>query len=131
MYSIAVDATFSAVHRVQLPNRAVEPLHGHDWGVRAWFAQPELGESGMVVDFSAARATLEGILADLQAKNLNEIDPLSRQNPTAEVLAKYLFERIRAAGVTSVCRVEVKEAPGCLAAYEAPSSAAGAARGPD
>ena len=77
----------------------------------------------MVADFSAARATLEGILADLQAKNLNEIDALARQNPTAEVLAKYLFERIRAAGMNSVYRVEVTEAPGCLAAYETPSSA--------
>ena len=123
MYSIAVEATFSAVHRVKLCDRAVEPLHGHDWGVRVWFSQPELGDSGMVVDFSAARTTLEGILADLQAKNLNEIDALARHNPTAEVLAKYLFERIRAAGMNSVYRVEVTEAPGCLAAYEAPSSA--------
>jgi 6-pyruvoyl-tetrahydropterin synthase len=86
----------------------------------------------MVADFSAARAMLKGILADLQNKNLNEIDALAGQNPTAEVLAKYLFERIRAAGMKGVYRVEVTEAPGCLAAYEAPFSADGAeTRGSD
>lgn len=120
MYSIAVDATFSAAHRVRLPDGTLEPPHAHDWGVRVWFGGPGLDESGMVIDFQEARTALDAVLADLQHKNLNELDPLAALNPTAEVLARYVFERIRASGLPMIRRVEVTEAPGCVAAYEYP-----------
>ena len=118
MYSITVEATFPAVHRVRLPDGTLESPHAHDWGVRCWFSRPELDEYGMVMDFLEAQTALEAVVADLRHENLNEFDPIADLDPTAEVLARYVFDRIRASGRSLIRRVEVTEAPGCMASYE-------------
>jgi 6-pyruvoyltetrahydropterin/6-carboxytetrahydropterin synthase len=119
MYTAIVTATFSATHRVALPDGTLEPTHGHDWTVRAHFSRAALNERGMVVDFCAAESALQAIAAELHHRNLNDLSALEAALPTAEVLAKYLFDRLRQAGFPELCRVEVTEAPGCLAAYDA------------
>ena len=41
MYTVSVEARFSAVHRVSLPDGGIERAHGHDWLVRVHFAADE------------------------------------------------------------------------------------------
>ncbi len=118
MYMIVVEARFSAVHRVGLPDGTLESPHTHDWGVRACFARDKLDESGMVVDFHEAREGLASVLAQLHQADLNKLESLSGLNPTAEVVAGHVFERLRALGLSAVRRVEVTEAPGCTAIFE-------------
>ena len=120
MYSIAVEATFSASHQVRLPDGTRESLHAHDWVVRAWFSCPTLDGCDMVVDFHEAQVALRAVVSDFQHKNLNEIGAIAALNPTAEVLARHIYDRIRVAGLSGILRVEVTEAPGCVAAYECP-----------
>lgn len=117
MYSVMVELGFSALHRVALRDGTLEPLHGHDWIVRAWFERAALDDRGMVLDFHEARETLRSILADLHHGNLNDLPVLHDSPPTAEAVARYIFERLSAHGLGSVRRVEVTEAPGCVAAY--------------
>lgn len=119
MYSVSVETSFCATHRVRLPDGTVEPSHGHDWRVRAFFASAELDNHGMVVDFDAARETLCAVAATLHHADLNTSGAFQDRNPTAEVVARYLFEQVRERGFPQVCRVEVTEAPGCVAMFEA------------
>ncbi len=119
MYSVCVEATFSAVHRLRLPNGTLEPQHGHNWLVRAHFVRPELDENGMVIDFARARLGLESVVAGLNRVDLNRHEGLVGRNPTAEHVAGYVFERMVELGLSTIRRIEVTEAPGYIAGYEA------------
>jgi 6-pyruvoyltetrahydropterin/6-carboxytetrahydropterin synthase len=103
---------------VRLHDGTLETPHDHDWKVRAQFARRELDEMGMVFDFSTAQDALNAILTRLHGTDLNTNAHLDGLNPTAEVVAKYIFECLAGRGLNSVFRVEVTEAPGCVAAFE-------------
>jgi len=117
MYTVSVETTFSATHRVALPTGALEPLHGHDWRVRAIFSSDSLDDHGMVVDFCEARSTLEQVVADFHHADLNSLACFENRGPTAEVVARAIYDRLRERGFKALREVEVAEAPGCLAAY--------------
>lgn len=120
MYSVTIEGSFSAVHRVPMASGELEPMHGHDWLVRASFCSRELDASGMVVDFLSARDALSSILERLHHRDLNEVSALREFGayPTAEVVARFVFEGLAGAKLGAVARVEVTEAPGCVGAYE-------------
>ncbi len=118
MYSTIVEATFPAVHRIRRSDGTREQPHEHDWLVRAHFTRANLDDSGMVVDFDIAQSALEDVVADLRYADLCEHAPFAGLNPTAENVARYIFDRIRATGLASISRVDVTEAAGCTAAYE-------------
>lgn len=118
MYSITVEATFSAIHSLRLADGRVEPPHGHDWRVRAFFRSAGLDDWGMVVDFDAASARLGEIVQRLHHRDLSTEQPFAGRNPTAEVVARYVFDQLHEVGLRQVWRVEVTEAPGCTAAFE-------------
>ncbi len=118
MYTTVVDAGFSAVHRVPLADGTLEPRHGHDWTVRVHVSRPELDARGMVVDFCQVRSVLEAILTGLHHTDLNEHVAFSGRPPTAEWVARFVFDRLGGEAVSGVSRVEVLEAPGCMAVYE-------------
>ncbi len=117
MYSVIVEAGFCAIHRVRLPDGSFEPPHGHDWRVRAEFRSEKLDEGDMVVDFVAVRAALDEILARMHHTDLNALAPFQERLPTAEVVAEYVHRQLRQVGFGLVHRVEVTEAPGCVAVY--------------
>ncbi len=118
MYTISVEAGFSAQHHLRFRDGALERPHKHEWAVRAHFAHPALDEVGMVLDFSRVREALESVVARLRGTDLNKHADLEGQNPTAEFVAKYIFERLAGCGFSSIVRVEVTEAPGCVAIFE-------------
>ena len=103
---------------MRLHDGTLEVPHEHDWKVRAWFARRKLDEAGMVVDFSTVQDALDAILAGLHATDLNTHESFHGLNPTAEIVAKYIFESLAGRGMNSILRVEVTEAPGCVAAFE-------------
>lgn len=120
MYSVIVQSSFSAVHRLQLSDGTWEPVHGHDWGVKVHFCRPELDQFGMVVDFHLVEQHLESVLAPLEHADLNRLDVFLDRNPTAEVVARHVFDELQSRSIGTVSRVEITEAPGCVAVYEAP-----------
>lgn len=122
MYAIMVEAGFSAMHRVRLGDGRWEPVHGHDWRVMARFSAAKLDERGMVVDFCEAQSTLRAAVDRLNHTDLNEMPDFAETGATAERVARYLFDRLCEAGLPGLRRVEVVEAPGCTASFEADSA---------
>lgn len=118
MYTAIVEATFHASHRVKLPDGSLEPLHGHDWVVRAHFRTPDLDDKDMVVDFCTVQQALADVTAPLSGRNLNELPDFRGRTPTAELVARLVFDRLEGWGLRTLHRVEVTEAHGCVAAYE-------------
>jgi len=118
VFTIVVEAEFSAAHRVRYLDGTVEEPHGHTWRVRAFFSRSHLDDAGMVIDFGVAQTALCSAVNELDNIDLNTHPTLRGENPTAEVVAKHLFDRVFAAGVFTLRRVEVTEAPGCVAIFE-------------
>jgi 6-pyruvoyltetrahydropterin/6-carboxytetrahydropterin synthase len=117
MFTITVESTFSATHHLRLPGGEIEPIHGHDWKVMATFGREGLDDAGMVVDFHQAQAVLQGVVDELHLTDLHACPGLAGLNPTAEVLAKYVHDRLAGAGFASIRSVSVTEAPGCAATF--------------
>jgi len=119
MFTIAVEGSFSAVHRLVLADGSSEPLHGHDWRVVVRLETAELDKVGMVADFADVRRGLEEITAALNYSDLNQHEWFRGCNPTAEHVARVIFDRM--AGHPEwgklVTSVELAEAPGCVAGY--------------
>lgn len=119
MFRVSIQSRFSATHRLRLPNGELEPLHGHDWRVEAHFAREKLDDLGMVIDFELATRHLQEVLEDLNYRDLNAHPSFARVNPTAENVARHIYETVRTRGLAGIERVSVTEAPGCVATYTA------------
>lgn len=119
MYEVRVQARFQAEHRLTNRGGQQEPAHTHDWIVEAVFRGPGLDEMGVLIDFTAAEKALRRVVDPLGDTNLNEAPFLSGANPSAERLARHLFDVLGAQlGPTApLAAVYVHEAPGCNAGY--------------
>lgn len=115
MYTVKVDAAFEAAHRVDGYPGKCNRLHGHSWIVQAQVSGTELDELGMLVDFKVVKAVLNDILDMLDHRYLNELEHFSKQNPTAENLARFVFEELEKhealQGEAKLKSVEVWESP--------------------
>lgn len=118
MFGIIVETSFSATHQLHGADGTREPRHGHDWRVRACFASPTLTPEDVVLDFHEAQRAVRAAVEAWQYAHLNDRPEFAGRNPSAEVVAAMIFQRIRAAGIPGLRRVEVTEAPDCLAYYE-------------
>ncbi len=118
VYTISVEATFTATHGVRYANGTVETPHDHEWRVRAFFRRARLDDVGMVVDFGEAQSALLSVVKKLENTDLNDHRALRGVNPTAENLARHIFEHVQSAGMRNLCRIELTEAPGCVATFE-------------
>lgn len=119
MYEVAVEAFFRASHQLRLPGGEWEPLHGHDWKVEATFEGPELDEQGLLVDFSDAQSALGAVAQTLHDRHLNDLEALAAVNPSAENVARSIFDRLRSVGSfrEKLVSIRVWEAPGCAGGY--------------
>ena len=62
--------------------------------VEAVFAADEISSGGMLLDFDDARAVLEDVVAPFDHCFLNEVEPFDRVAPTAENVARVVFEHL-------------------------------------
>ena len=122
MYEEVVEASFSAALQLRLPDGQLEPLHGHDWKAEARFEGPELDERGLLVDFNDAQGALREITQTLHHRHLNAVSVFTQVNPSAENVARLIFDRLQATGLfdETLVSVRVREAPGCVGGYSRP-----------
>jgi len=91
-YLVYRESHFSAAHRLRNYHGKCENLHGHNWRVRFYISRTALTTEGFVMDFKKMDAILSEVLERLDHCDLNEVPPFDKVNPTAEHLARYLFE---------------------------------------
>ena len=120
MYYSAITATFSSAHALRNYCGKCERLHGHNWRVEVTVGSTELDAAGMGLDFTVLRAKTAEVVADLDHRFLNELEPFREASPSSELIARHFFERIAAAvddGRVRVVAVKVWESDGCWAEY--------------
>lgn len=94
MFMIGVRQRFSAAHRLDQHPGKCSRLHGHTWEVEAVLRGADTGESGMLVDFDEVAGALETAVSDLDHSCLNDLEPFASAAPTAENVARLVFERL-------------------------------------
>ncbi|MBW7906994.1 MAG: 6-carboxytetrahydropterin synthase [Phycisphaerae bacterium] len=124
MFEVSVSGWFAAAHQLRMPDGHVEPLHGHNWRVRVRVRGLRPDASGMLTDFVALKRHLDGLLAELHDRNLNDLPMFERHNPSAEHVAEYLAQRLAGAAEppARLYCVQIEEAPGCVARYYPPGT---------
>ena len=109
---LEVSSSFSAAHRLCGYGAPCENVHGHNWKVFAVVRCDRLDDVGIGIDFKALRARLREILAGLDHRDLNATPPFDAMNPSAENLARWVFERLAeklADSPARVARIVVRE----------------------
>ena len=123
MYRLQVKTHFDAAHFLRDYEGKCRRMHGHRWDVEVCLQGGKLDEKNMLVDFKDVKALLNELL-DSHCDHYCLNDSLHEANPTAEYLAKWLFEELEAHLWPScvdhsieVVRVCIWESPDCCVKY--------------
>lgn len=120
MFEITVRDDFSAAHRLKDYPGECEKVHGHNWLVEVSLRCERLNEIGITLDFREVKQSLRTVLAELDHRDLNQVPPFDKENPSSENIARYIYQTLAAAlnsaGIR-VSKVTVYETPGASASY--------------
>lgn len=96
MYEVIIEGKFSSAHYLRQYRGADEPLHGHNWKVQVRFSGEALVQPEQyLIDFVEAQDILGKILGTIDYKNINEVPPFDRLNPSAENIAKWIYDQFK------------------------------------
>jgi len=103
---------FEAAHRLpKVPDgHKCQNLHGHNYRVDVHLSGP-VDWSGFVRDFADIDRAMTRPLEKVDHRFLNEVEGL--ENPTAEVIAAWFYQRLE--NVLPVSKIRVWETPECWA----------------
>src|SRR3989304_9025887 len=92
MYEIAIRQHFDAAHALREYHGKCENLHGHRYQVDVFVKSETLNHIGLAYDFTELKAALKELLFNYDHHYLNEIGPFDQINPSAENIARTIFE---------------------------------------
>lgn len=121
MFDLTIIAEFEAAHQLpDYPGKCCR-LHGHNWKVEVTVNGTELNELGMVMDFKELKTEVGKVMDTLDHYYLNELSAFQTVNPTAENIAKYIFDTLAANPVfqtnVKVRSVQIWESPRSAVKY--------------
>ena len=93
MYEVTVEDSFAAGHYLRNYKGKCENPHGHNYKVRVTLRGAELDKAGLLLDFKDLKEVMKGVIERLDHQMLNDIEPFTVLNPSAENLAKYFFDQ--------------------------------------
>jgi len=93
MFEVTVEDSFAAGHYLRNYRGKCENPHGHNYRVRVTLAGEELDAAGLLLDFKDLRDVMRPLIDRLDHQMINDLEPFTEQNPSAENLAKYFFDQ--------------------------------------
>ena len=93
MYEVTVEAHFSSGHYLREYYGKCENPHGHNYRVLVTLRGAELEPNGLLLDFKVLKDILKPVVNYLDHQMINDLEPFTTVNPSAENLAKYFFDR--------------------------------------
>jgi 6-pyruvoyltetrahydropterin/6-carboxytetrahydropterin synthase len=94
MYEVTVKADFSSGHYLRNYQGKCENPHGHNYKVRVTLTGAELDPAGMLLDFKLLKQVLNPVIDRIDHQMLNDLEPFTLLNPSAENLARYFYDQI-------------------------------------
>ena len=121
MFELKVKSEFEAAHYIKNYPGKCARLHGHNWIVEAIVQGENLNELGILIDFKILKDELKKVLDEFDHQYLNELELFANQNPTAENIAKEIFDRLSTTeifnGAAKLKAVTVYESPKSSVTY--------------
>jgi len=121
MYRLQVKTHFDAAHFLRDYEGKCRRMHGHRWEVEVYIQGKKLDDKNMLIDFAEVKSNLKELLDEsLDHYCLN--DSLHEANPTAEFLAKWVFDNFLliyfgGSNGLKVVRTCVWESPDCCVKF--------------
>jgi 6-pyruvoyltetrahydropterin/6-carboxytetrahydropterin synthase len=119
VYELTVKGRFDAAHALRDYPGECRELHGHTWDVEVTVMGERLDDIEIVYDFKQLKADLSEVLEPYDHAYLNEVPPFTELSPTAENLARVLFESLseQVGSQVTVKETVVWESPVARIAY--------------
>lgn len=95
-YILKILTDFASAHTLREYPGACARMHGHNWKVEVEVATTKLDNIGMGVDFKVVKQATRELAATLDHRYLNDLEPFTQINPTAENIAAYFFRELSA-----------------------------------
>lgn len=95
-WRLRVCSDFSSSHQLRHYEGKCENMHGHNFSVEVDVVGDRLDPKlGLLMDFKELKRLLKIVTEDLDHKHLNDLPAFADQNPSSELLAQYVFRRMR------------------------------------
>jgi 6-pyruvoyltetrahydropterin/6-carboxytetrahydropterin synthase len=95
MFELTVRGDFSSAHFLRDYEGKCRNLHGHTWQVAVTVGGLTTNEIGVMADFVEMKKHLSSILQSLDHSCLNDLEFFKVNNPTAENLARFIYEEYK------------------------------------
>lgn len=93
-YTLKTITEFASAHTLRDYPGACSRMHGHNWKVELEVIATSLDDAGMGVDFKKMKKAANEVGDQLDHRYLNELEPFTEINPTAENIAAYMYREI-------------------------------------
>src|SRR5215207_9088830 len=117
MYEVGIVGHFDASHALRGDFGPASHAHSHTYRVEVTARGERLQPDGTLFDITRLQAELQRVLTSLERQNLNDVADLAEPNPTAEVVARFIFDQIQPSVTGYALYVRVWESPEAFAAY--------------
>ena len=94
MFEVSVEDTFAAGHARRGYRGKCENPHGHNYKVQVTLHGESLDNIGLLFDFKDLKIAMNEIIDRLDHKFINDLEPFTELNPSAENMAKYFYDEI-------------------------------------
>ena len=92
MYEVTVERGFSSGHYLRNYKGKCENPHGHNYKVRITLRGEKLDQAGLLLDFKDLKQVMHPVIERIDHQMLNDIEPFTEINPSAENLARFFFD---------------------------------------
>jgi 6-pyruvoyltetrahydropterin/6-carboxytetrahydropterin synthase len=120
MFEVKIVTDFAAAHSLRNYPGECKNVHGHNWKVEIIVRSEDLDSIGLSLDFKSMKKETEDLLDTLDHHYINEVPPFHTLNPSAENIARWLYESLSKRLNTpqvGVARVNVWENDRSCASY--------------
>ena len=120
MYELTIETEFAAAHQLRGYQGSCERVHGHNWKVEVSLLAEDVDEIGLAFDFHALKRITREQLDRVEHTFLNEFPEFRHQNPSSELIARWLYRSLSQRINTDryrICRVRVWESATASASY--------------
>ena len=94
MFEVTIEETFAAGHALRNYHGKCENVHGHNYRCQVTLEGRELDSVGLLVDFVELKRAVHGVLDRLDHQWLNDFPPFTELNPSAENIAKFIYDQV-------------------------------------
>jgi len=94
MFEVTIEQTFAAGHALRNYHGKCENVHGHNYRCQVTMEGDQLDDTGLLVDFVLLKKVVGAVIDRMDHQWLNDFPPFDLLNPSAENIAKFIYDEV-------------------------------------